>query len=605
MSERSQNIVSREPARLHGAGDSGAVVEPDAQKWERVRARLASLYGNEAAAEVVPELRKLVARRSPLGFAAAESPWSERDVLLITYADSVIDSRADGGRAPMEALGQFLEEHVGGDITFLHLLPFFPSTSDDGFSVVDHRMVRPDLGSWRDVEALSKHFRVVFDAVLNHVSASSHYVEGYLAGEPEFAGFCVEVDPETDLSRVVRPRNLPLLHEYPAADGRGRWLWTTFSRDQVDLNFANPRVLLEILDVLLFYAERGASMLRLDAIPYLWKSVGTGCVHLRQTHTIIALIRDVFDLAAPHVLLLSETNVPHNENISYFGNGGDEAQVIYNFSLAPLTLFSLTAGDATKLTRWAQELGPYWRGCTYLNITATHDGIGMRPTEGILTEAERQRLVDLARVHGGDVSYKRNPDGTLTPYELNITYFDAINDPSAGTPVEVEVARFLVSQAISMVLKGIPGLYVHSLLGSRNDPAGVGRTKRARSINRQRLELAVLEAALADPGSRRARVLIGLRRLMRARRQHPAFHPDSDQQVLDLGPKVFAVLRREHHTGARVLALHNVTSKRVRIDRHKIPVHGPLTDLVTGQLIWLGGPGEDIVLMPFQVAWLA
>ncbi len=584
-----------------------SVDEPNREKWDRIAARLAFLYGDERLDEVLPELRKLVARRSPLAFAAMDGRWDERDVLLITYADSVVEA-AQGdtaGRSPLEALAYFLDENVEGDITFLHLLPFFPFTSHDGFSLVDYRMVRPDLGNWRDVEGLSKNYRVVFDAVVNHVSESSAYVQGYLAGDPEYADYCVAVDPATDLSRVVRPRNLPLLHEFAMADGSVRSLWTTFSRDQVDLNFANPKVLLEILDVLLFYAERGASMVRLDAIPYLWKTLGTGCVHLRQTHTIIALMRDVFDLAAPHVVLLSETNVPHKENISYFGNGGDEAQIIYNFSLAPLTLFSLTVGNAVKLTRWAQELGPYWRGCTYLNITATHDGIGMRPTEDILSEEERGRLVDLARANGGDVSYKRNPDGSLTPYELNITYFDAINDPNAGTRVELEVARFLVSQAIPMVLKGVPGIYVHSLVGSRNDNAGVERTKRARSINREQLELGELQGELADAGSRRARVLLGIRRLIGARRRHPAFHPDADQQVLDLGSKVFAVLRRKHETGERVLALHNVTSKRVRIDRRKVPVQGPLTDLVTGQLVWLGEVGEDIVLMPYQVAWLA
>jgi len=471
--------------------------------------------------------------------------------------------------------------------------------------VADYCEVREDFGNWDQIGVLAEDYRVVFDAVLNHVSASSRYVTGYLGGDPAYENFVIAADPGADLSRVVRPRDLPLLHEFALADGSTRWLWTTFSRDQVDLNFANPAVLLEILRVLLFYAEKSASMVRLDAIPYLWKIQGTSCVHLRQTHAIIKLVRDVYDLAAPDMLLLSETNVPHEENISYFGDGGDEAQMIYNFSLPPLVLFALASGDGSKLTRWAQGLGPYWRGCTYLNITATHDGIGMRPTEGILSGAEREKLVQLACDHGGDVSYKRNPDGSVTPYELNITYFDALNDPRLDTRVEVEVARFLVSQAIPMALKGVPGIYIHSLLATRNDHDGVARTGRVRSINRANLNLTALEAELADHKSWRARVLGGVRRMLQVRRSHPAFHPDTDQLVLDLGPGVFAVLRRCHDTGERVLALHNLVPHHTTIDRHGIPISGPLTDILTNQLVWMGEQGENIMLLPYQVAWLS
>ncbi|MDG2125746.1 MAG: alpha-amylase family glycosyl hydrolase [Verrucomicrobiales bacterium] len=585
------------------------MVEPDREKWERVRGRLELLYGGEAVPGVEAVLRGMVSQSraviagEPPGGASAGGGgrWSERDALLISYGDSVLEE----GKRPLEVLGEFLDERVREAVSMVHVLPFFPATSDDGFSVSDYRVVREDLGDWGDVKRLGRRHRVVFDAVLNHVSASSKYVVGHLGGDEAFEDFVIRMSPETELSRVVRPRASPLLHAFENSQGEEEWLWTTFSDDQVDLNFRNPRVLLEVLDVLLFYAAQGASMVRLDAIPYLWKREGTGCVHLKETHAIIKLVRDVYDLAAPGVQLLSETNVPHAENISYFGEGGDEAQMIYNFSLAPLVLFSLTVGDTTKLTRWAQGLGPYWRGCSWLNITATHDGIGMRPTEGILDEGERGVLLELATRHGGQVSYKRNPDGSVTAYELNLTYFDAVNDPGAGVAPEVEVARFLVSQAVAMVLKGVPGIYIHSLLGSRNNHAGVAATGRARSINREQLSRGVLEAELRDERTVRARVLRGMRRMLAVRRGTRAFDPESDQQVLEMGAGVFAVLRRCHDTGERVLALHNVTSKRVKIDRRQVPVKGPLTDRLTGQLVWMGELGEDVVLLPYQVAWLA
>ena len=575
--------------------------EPNNQKWQRIRSRLAFLYGEDDAPAMEAVLQHMVTAHLVATEPVPAKAFNQRDALLISYGDSV----TQGDKNTLPILERFLSSHVGKSFTYLHLLPFYPYSSDDGFSVIDFEQIRKDLGSWDDVRHLSSHYGIVFDAVLNHVSAKSKYVRGFLEGDPDYADFLVSPKPTDDLSKVVRPRDLPLLHEFTLASGEKLPLWTTFSPDQVDLNFRNPRVFLEIIRILLFYAASGASMLRLDAIPYLWKAPGTMCVHLKETHAIIKLIRDIYDLAAPHMVLLSETNVPHEENISYFGQGGDEAQIIYNFSLAPLALFAITSGNTTKLTRWAQGLGPYWRGCTWLNITATHDGIGMRPTEGILDTDERQLLVETARKHGGQVSYKRNSDGSTTPYELNVTYFDAVNDPSLETPPEVEVARFLVTQAIAMAIRGIPGIYIHSLLGSRNNNALVAETGRLRSINRTQLDLPTLEAELEIPTTIRHRVLNGMRRLLDTRGKLRAFHPDTDQQILDLGSQIFAVLRRCADTGERVLALHNVTEKRVRIDRRDIPLRGPLTDTLSGQLVWLGAEGEDIVLLPYQVAWLS
>ena len=557
-----------------------------------VCARVARVYGAATAARLLPDLAALVARyagRIPAGRAG----WSERDALLITYADSLL-----GDEPPLRTLRRFLREDVGELLTFVHLLPFYPYSSDDGFAVVDFRAVRSDLGDWADVQALARDYRVVFDGVINHVSAASAYLKGYCAGDPAYADFFIALDPQTDTSRVLRTRNLPLLHDYVTAAGP-RWLWTTFSRDQVDLNFANPAVLLEVLDVLLGYAARGAAMVRLDAIPYLWKELGTSCAHLPQTHELIKLIRDVYDLAAPHVLLLTETNVPHRENVRYFGDHGDEAQVIYNFALAPLILWSLVRGDARVLSEWARGLAPISPRATYLNITATHDGIGMRPTEGLLSESDRAALVQLARDHGGDVTGKRNADGTLSPYELNLNYYDAVNDPRRDEPEELQVRRFLVSQAIPLALIGLPGLYLHSLLGSRNDYAGVRATGRARSINREQLRLAPLRAELANPASRRAQVFGTLRRLLALRAEQSAFHPDATQAVPELGPGIFAVVRENAATGQRLVALHNVTAAPLALPGHAAGVAPGARDLLSGDV----ANGRTLTLAPYQVRW--
>jgi sucrose phosphorylase len=513
--------------------------------------RLAAIYGPAHAPAIAAEIAALVGRYAGR-VAPKPSGWSERDALLITYADSIL-----GDAPPLAVLNRFLQRHVGDLITFVHLLPFYPFTSDDGFAVSDFRAVRPELGTWADIAALAARRRLVFDAVINHVSASSAYVRGYCNGAPALRDFLIALDPATDTSAVLRTRNLPLLHEYATHEGP-KWLWTTFSRDQLDLNFANPRVLLEILDVLLGYAARGAAMLRLDAIPYLWKQLGTSCAHLPQTHELIKLIRDMLDAVAPHVQLLTETNVPHRENITYFGDRGDEAQMIYNFALPPLILWSLVSGDASVLTDWARQLQYIGPRATYLNITATHDGIGMRPTEGLLDETARARLVQLARDHHGDVTGKRNADGSISPYELNLNYFDAVNHPDSPEPLDVQIRRFVVSQAIPMALMGIPGLYIHSLLGSRSDRDGVKHTGRARSINRAQLDEATLIAELADCRTLRWQVFRALTRLLAIRRVQPAFSPDAAQEILDLGASLFAV-RREAAAGQIIVALHNVS----------------------------------------------
>ncbi len=567
---------------------------------QRIRERLAAVYKSSEASALENEIAALVERWIPkLSNTPRSSLWNERDALLITYADSILAHHD----SPLRALSGFLRERVGPAITFLHLLPFYPSTSDYGFSVVDFRAIREELGDWEDLAAIAPDYRLVFDAILNHVSQESRYVRGHLAGDRGDENFCIERETVPDVTGVTRPRQTPLFHPFPRADGSTVELWTTFSGDQVDLDFRNPAVLLEILDILLFYVSKGASMIRLDAIPYLWKESGTECIHLPQTHEIIRLMRAVYDAAAPEAILLSETNVPHAENVRYFGGvERDEAQIIYNFTLAPLLLHTLHRENSSRLTQWARGLEDFGDTCTYLNITATHDGIGMRPTEGILDEEERAELVALAPRHGGRVNYKRNSDGTSTPYELNINYFDAINDPTAGLDSDLQVSRFLLAQSIPMVLRGIPGIYIHSLLGSRNfsrdvDPA-IPET--FRSINREQLSLEDLEAALDDADSLRARVFNGMLHLLDTRRRMPALHPNAEQDILDLGESFFAIHRWNPGTGDTFFAICNVTGTRRPLAAGQLPLPLPATDVLTGEVL---APGSQ-ELRPYQVRWL-
>lgn len=552
---------------------------------------LQELYGSERAPLVHQRLQALIERYRGRIPAPEDSSLSERDALLITYGDQVREE----SKPPLQTLAEFCETHLRGVVSGIHVLPFYPWSSDDGFSVKDYRAVDPALGAWSDIERLGNSFRLMFDGVINHASAQGEWFQRFLRDEKPYRDYFVTVEGEPDLSQVVRPRALPLLTEFQTASGK-RKVWTTFSADQVDLNFANPDVLLEIFDILLMYAQRGAQFIRLDAIAYLWKQIGTPCIHLPQTHKVIQLLRAVLDEVAPHVYLITETNVPHADNISYFGDGTNEAQLVYNFALPPLTLHTFRTGDASVLSGWAATLTPPSERTTFFNFLASHDGVGLNPARGILSSADINSLVAQTLAHGGLISYKQNSDGATSPYEMNINYFDALSDPASREPLALQVDRFMAAQGIMLSLVGVPGIYFHSLFGSRNWKEGVEMTQHNRTINRQKFTRAELESELADPNSLRSMVFTRYRRLLAARSSTPAFDPHGAQQALDVDKRVFALLRTSPDESRQVLCLQNISAQEVEI---KNPIKKAARDLLTNRL-----HDGSLSLKPYQSAWL-
>jgi sucrose phosphorylase len=556
---------------------------------ERILLNLEIMYGKKRASAVMDRLEKLL-QSYESKIPRENFSFTESDAVLITYGDSFQES----GGSPLQTLSLFLEEYLTEVITIVHVLPFFPYSSDDGFSVIDYRMVNPELGSWEDIRRLSRSFKVMFDAVINHISAGSGEFHGFLQGDSRFDNFFIAVHKDFDISRVFRPRALPLLTTFDTERG-SLDLWTTFSTDQIDLNYENPEVLLYIIDVLLFYVTKGASMIRLDAIAFLWKESGTECLHLPQTHAAIKLMRAVFDLIAPHVKIITETNVPHSDNISYFGSGDDEAHMVYNFALPPLTAHALLTGDASYLTRWASGLQLENRRNYFYNFTASHDGIGLMPVRDILPAREIEGLADSAKRHGGELGLKDNPDGSQSVYELNISLFDLVSDPEADEPLVLQVARFVASQAIAMSLAGVPAFYYHSLVGSRNYYEGVKRTGVRRAINREKLQVRNIREELNRTDSLRSLVFESLVSLLKVRKHHRAFHPEGRQVVHDLHPKVFAVERIAPDEEEKLLALINVAGALVAVT----PEFSGRRDVITGERF-----GQELTLDPYGVLWL-
>ncbi len=523
--------------------------------------------------------------------------WSQNEIVMITYGNSICREE----EKPLVTLRRFLA-YLQDTITGVHILPFCPSSSDDGFAVIDYLQVDSQLGTWQELEAIAEQFSLMVDLVLNHISSESIWFQQFKQGIRPGCDFFIEADPQAELSAVVRPRSSPLLVKVDTAQGP-KHVWATFSPDQVDLNYANPEVLIEVLKIILFYVQKGAKYIRLDAVGFLWKCLGTPCIHLPQTHALIKLFREITQCLNPDVALITETNVPNRENLSYFGNR-DEAHLIYNFSLPPLIVNALLQGNSEHLKTWMMSMPPAPMGCAYFNFTASHDGLGLRPTEGLLSEEEYATLLKMMQQFGGQISLRKNPDGTESPYEINISLFDALKGTARGED-EWQIERFLCSQTIMMALEGIPAFYLHSFLATANDYAGVAKTGRNRAINRHQWNYQELEQKLHDPHSTPAMVMKEMSRRIQIRRRQPAFHPNATQYTLHpMNSSLFAFWRQSIYRDQSIFCINNLSSRdqELQLSDLNLICIDPWRDLLSGQTI------EDIhaqfSLQPYQCAWI-
>ena len=568
---------------------------------------LAFLYGEELAREWHPKLIKYLdeykAEHPELSASKPTRRMTHQDAIMITYGDMVNRE----GQVPLQVLTEFAREKLLGLINTIHILPFFPYSSDDGFSVIDYKQVNPPWGEWEDIKDLTGSFDLMVDIVVNHISQHSEWFKGYKAGDENFKDYFITVDPETDLSQVFRPRALPLLTEVDTNEGK-KWVWTTFSADQIDLNFSNPALLMEVLDVFLFYIAQGARFIRLDAVAFIWKELGTDCLHLPQVHRIIELTRRVLDQVAPFVVLITETNVPHQENISYFGDGIHEAQMVYNFSLPPLVLHSIQTGNGEKLTQWAKTLDLPSDQVTFFNFCASHDGVGLLPARGILSSEEIDALADHTLAMGGRVSYKNNPDGSKSPYEMNVNYLDATRRADVEESDELIADRFLASQSIMLALRGVPGIYYHSLLGSQNWIEGMLETGQNRTINREKLNVDQLKKELCEKGSLRQMVFNGFKVMLNIRKNESAFNPFGQQKILEFNPYVFSVLRFEENLKEGMLCLTNLSDEPQHVKfstENCLPTKSAgLIDEISGESFLVIENDCELTLRPYQVCWL-
>ena len=573
------------------------------KQYERLSSRVKSLLDRVYEAPVADDLMEklFLLLEHHLGESGEEDfdKWSENNILLITYGNSICSEKDPH---PLATLDRFLEQYLIDTVTGVHILPFFPYSSDDGFAVIDYLAVDPELGDWKDIQRISSQFNLMVDLVVNHVSSQSQWFQEFKQGLKPGCDYFIEVDGDLDLSDVVRPRSSPLLVNVDTVQGE-KHVWATFSPDQVDVDFSNPEVLLEFIKIILFYVQAGARYIRLDAVGFLWKRVGTPCIHLQETHALVRLFREILQMVDPTIALITETNVPNRENLSYFGNR-NEAHMIYNFSLPPLLLNALLQGRSDHLKTWMMSMPPAPIGCAYFNFTASHDGIGLRPAEGLLAHEEYTALLETMKRFGGEISMRKHSDNTESPYEINISLFDALKGTVKGEDAW-QIQRFLCAQTIMMSLEGIPAFYIHSLLATHNDHEKVELTGHKRSINRHTWDYETLEQQLEDPTSPHGIVLTELCQLIRIRRRQKAFHPNATQYTLHpLNRALFAFWRQSITRDQSIFSVHNLSDQpqELRLADLNLVSTDRWIDLISGDKF------EDIrdvyMLQPYQSVWI-
>lgn len=560
---------------------------------ERINKQLQFIYNDKVAQNLIPIIQTKIEQIKKRVLPSPKA-LSEQDLFLITYADQFSDHKI----LPLEAHTKFYKTYLEDIINSVHFLPFFPASSDGGFSVIDYKKVDSKIGNWDQVNNFCEN--PMFDSVFNHISAESNWFKEWLKCNSKYEDYFIHFskdeydskDFQEKLNMVTRPRTSPLLTPFTRQDGSVRYVWTTFSADQIDLNFSNPEVLVEIIDFMLFYFEQGATTLRIDAIPFYWKEIGTNSMHHEKTHAIVKLFRAIANEINPNYILITESNVPHQENISYWGENDDEANLVYNFTLAPLLIDGFYQQSAKYLHNWSKDLKTP-KSNTFFNITATHDGIGIRPAEGILTSEQIDHLATKCKERGGFVGL-RTVNEMQRPYELNISWSSALYDPMES--LEDNVQKLVSSQLIMASLPGVPAFYIHSFLATLNNNGGVEKSKVWRDINRKRFSLSEVTQKLTQDGLTKS-VYRELTRCLTIRKKYQAFHPYAAKEDVDLHPQIWSFFRTNYDE--RILTLLNLSSKSIKIDLEEKIKISSYEDLLNTQ------EGQKIVnLKPYEIKWL-
>ena len=519
---------------------------------------------------------------------------SEKTSLIICYGDSIYSNKKNS----ISLFRIFFKKKLKNYFNTIHFLPFYPSSSDSGFSVKDHYKIENKLGNWSDIKKISKSNDIMADMVINHSSARGLWFRNFLKNKKPGKNYFLKIDSKFDTSKVIRPRDHKLLKKINIFNKK-EYLWRTFSADQLDLNFKNPSVLLRFIKIMINLINHGVTVFRLDAIAYLWKESGTKCINLKQTHEIIKLLRTICSYLNVETIIVTETNLPEKENLTYFGKN-DEANWIYNFSLPPLLIHAFLFENSSYLNQWSKKLPITKNGNSYLNFISSHDGIGIRPTEGIFNKKVLNNFLKRLKKNGSKFSYRKVKNKSKKVYEANITVFNALKKTDYDSKGKFLLERYVSAHSIMISFEGIPALYFNSLFGKSNDEAKYIITGNNRDVNRYKWNYKNISKKLSNKNSKQSIFFQKISNLLSIRRKQKAFHPNASRHNINLGSKIFSFKRISINKKQTVICITNLSSKIQRANLNKI--YHNWTNLI-GSKIEI--KNKLLILKPFETIWLS
>ena len=539
------------------------------------------------------EIFQVINKYNKLGKKGKKLNLSEKTAALICYGDSLLNGNKE---KTLKIFRKFYKKKLDKFFEIIHFLPFYPSSSDSGFAVKDHYQVDKKLGYWSDIYKQSKRTNMMADVVINHASSKGLWFKNFLANKSPGKDYFLTVSKKFDISKVIRPRENKLLKRISIFE-KNNLLWRTFSDDQIDLNFKNPKVLLRFIKIIINLANNGVTIFRLDAIAYLWKKSGSKCVNLKETHEIIRLFRIVCNSLKSKPIIITETNLPENENLSYFGVKNDESHWIYNFSLPPLLIHSFLFEDSTYLNKWSKNLPMTKIGNNYLNFIASHDGIGMRPVEGYLNKDNLSKFFKRLKKNGGQLSYRKVQGSSKKVYEANISLFNALQKTDYDKKGKYFLERYISAHAIMIAFEGIPAIYFNSIFGTSNDEYKYIISGNKRDLNRYKWNKNKLEKLLNDKSSKQSIFYKKITNLIYIKKKNKAFHPNAKRENLNMGKKIFCFKRTSLDKKQTIYNITNLSSKSQKLN---------FVDKFKKYKNLLGRPNSSHVLelKPYQTLWL-
>ena len=565
--------------------------------FEKIYDDVNAIYSYILTSSEIEKLSNNITKIIKVNYSKKNPSINEKDILLITYADSIKSKK----KRPLVILNNFLKNFIKGSINIVHILPYYPSSSDGGFAVTDFFKVDSKYGNWSDLKKISKSYKIMSDIVLNHASSKSIWFKNFLNGKGKGKDYFLCFDKNINTKNVTRARSHKLIQKFNTIIGK-KYVWCTFSKDQVDFDFKNPDVLIVFIKLILFLQNKGIDFFRFDAVAFIWKRLDTSCINLDQTHAIVRLFRTILSFSNKGSKIITETNLPFHENLSYFGNS-DEAHIIYNFSLAPLIINTLIKGNSAAFRRWSMSMPPAKDKNCYLNFLATHDGIGIRPLEGILRDSDLKILLKTLKKFGSKFTYRNAKNNKKVVYEANISLFDCFSGTVKGKD-DYAYKRFYNAHAIMLSFEGLPGLYIHSLFGTKNNFDLFKKTRLNRSINRSSYYYNYLEKILNNNDSHVYKIFKSILNLIDIRKKQIAFHPNATQYTLNLGNNFFGIWSQSIDKKQSIFGIYNVTNINQKLNINKLNILSLENWIDLISLKKLEAKTTVVNFTPYQFMWI-